>query len=127
MSYNHQDHDFLHSESILPLPPFCGKISIFLFLIVFLFSSLNIFQYSILGSLTKVASSCTKLAKSDKHVSLPKLIPTICTFLFHLSLRLAGNFETRKLLNFSKRMIELTFIPKGRKFTTLKQTKSVLV
>ena len=78
--------------------PFCGKTSIFLFLIVFLFRSLNILQHSILGSLTKVASSCRKLAKSDKN-SLPKLVPTICTFLFHLSQRLAGNFETRKLLN----------------------------
>ena len=55
---------------------FCGKTSIFLFLSCFF-------------------SSCTKLEKSDKHGSLPKSLPTTCTFLFHLFLRLPGNIETR--------------------------------
>ena len=75
-----------------------AKLLYFFFLFVFLFRSLNILQYRILkkiGSFTKLVSSCTKLAKSDKHSSLPKLLQTTCTFLLHLSLRLPGNFKTR--------------------------------
>ena len=78
--------------------PFWGKIFIFLIFIVFLFRSLNILQYRKKRKnriINKVVPSCTKLAKSDKQ-SLPKLFLTTCTFLFHLSLRLPGNFETRK-------------------------------
>ena len=70
----------------------------FFFFVMFLFRGLEILQYNILWknrALTMVVSSCIKLAKSDKHDSLPKFLPTTHTFLFHLSLRLPGNFKTR--------------------------------
>ena len=87
-----------HREHFTTFPFFVAKLSYFFFLSCFFsevwtYSSTASFEK--IGSLTKVVSSCTKLAKSDKHGSLPKLLLTTCTFLFHLSLRLPGNFQTR--------------------------------
>ena len=95
MSYNHQDRNFLHTQSILPLL-FLLYQNFYIFLLCILsgvrtYSSKASFER--IESLTKIVSSSRKLAKSNENGSFPKNFLITSIFLFHLSLRLPGYFE----------------------------------
>ena len=101
MSYSHQDQEIpSHREHFTTSPLFVAKLPYFFLSSCFF---LGIWTYSItsyferIGSLTKMVSSCTKLVKSDKHGSLTKFHLSSCTFLFHLSLKLPGNFKKKNV------------------------------
>lgn len=101
MNYDDQDHDFLHAESILQLVLlFWQNFHIPFYHVSFQESGDTPLQHLFKGYdhlrrwFLRVQNWKT-LMNVDGRSSLSKFLLTTCTFLFRLSLRLPGNFETK--------------------------------